>query len=337
MAGGIGDRWWCAVTKDHVDDVVRVGLVVAGTELGRPHILGPLDHPLGGQKSESQIKVIARSPHGHRERLTTGRAAVAQPYFQRLLHGERVRGTHGGGNPLRRCQIDAQHAAATAATSHPPIVTLTGAGRADALRRPGQTGVVVDLYAAVILAGGAGRRLGGVDKPALTVGGTSMLSRVLGAVPDASVKVVVGPPRRDLPGPVLQVQEQPPLGGPVAALAAGLSAASAFAEVVVLAADLPFLTRQAVQTLRSGLAGKPEADGVVLVDQAGRPQSLCGAWRTAALRERLRQLDPPAGRALREVLSGLQVAQVTLRTTEPPPWYDCDTVEDLRLAEEWST
>ncbi|MBO0869424.1 MAG: NTP transferase domain-containing protein, partial [Micromonosporaceae bacterium] len=59
-------------------------------------------------------------------------------------------------------------------------------------------------YAAVILAGGAGRRLGGLAKPALTVGGTRMVDRVLAAVADAGPRVVVAPGDLPLPAGVLR-------------------------------------------------------------------------------------------------------------------------------------
>lgn len=86
---------------------------------------------------------------------------------------------------------------------------------------------VVDLrYDAVILAGGAGRRLGGPAKPVLPVGGTPMLLRVLHATAGAAARTVVGPPElaRLLPPGVRLLREEPPGGGPVAALAAGLGA-----------------------------------------------------------------------------------------------------------------
>ncbi|MEH6375729.1 NTP transferase domain-containing protein, partial [Streptomyces sp. KLMMK] len=40
-------------------------------------------------------------------------------------------------------------------------------------------------YDAVVLAGGAARRLGGADKPTLRVGGRTLLDRVLEACADA--------------------------------------------------------------------------------------------------------------------------------------------------------
>lgn len=51
-------------------------------------------------------------------------------------------------------------------------------------------------YDAVVLAGGAARRLGGADKPGLRVGGRPLLDRVLAACATATTTVVVAEPRR---------------------------------------------------------------------------------------------------------------------------------------------
>ena len=75
----------------------------------------------------------------------------------------------------------------------------------------------------MVLAGGAGRRLGGADKPTLTVAGQSMLTRVLAAVHDADPRIVVGRVPPDLPVHVHSTSEEPPGGGPVAAASAGLT------------------------------------------------------------------------------------------------------------------
>ncbi|MBA2559128.1 MAG: NTP transferase domain-containing protein, partial [Propionibacteriales bacterium] len=59
-------------------------------------------------------------------------------------------------------------------------------------------------YAAIVLAGGSGRRLGGVDKGSLVVGGKTLLERALAAVAEASCRIAVGPPRtRQLPPDVV--------------------------------------------------------------------------------------------------------------------------------------
>lgn len=184
-------------------------------------------------------------------------------------------------------------------------------------------------YDAVVLAGGSGRRLGGADKPALEVGGRSMLDTVLTACSGAGRTVVVGP-RRAVARPVTWTREDPPGGGPAAALAAGLAEVTAEV-VVVLAADLPFLDVPTVEQLAGAVAG----DGAVGVDAHGRDQLLCSAWRTAALRKALagRELQDAS---LRSVLSGLDPVRVSWQTSRgrPGPWTDCDTPEQLAWARE---
>ncbi|MFI8367393.1 DUF6457 domain-containing protein [Streptomyces sp. NPDC085466] len=78
-------------------------------------------------------------------------------------------------------------------------------------------------YDAVVLAGGAARRLGGVDKPGVRVGGRALLDRVLAACAGAGRTVVVGDPRSTV-RPVRWTREQPSGTGPVAALDAGAGA-----------------------------------------------------------------------------------------------------------------
>ncbi|MDQ8707653.1 DUF6457 domain-containing protein [Streptomyces sp. LHD-70] len=107
-------------------------------------------------------------------------------------------------------------------------------------------------YDAVVLAGGAARRLGGADKPGVRVGGRSLLDRVLAACADADTTVVVAE-RRPTARPVLWAREEPPGGGPLAALAAGLSRTTADT-VLVLSADLPFLGERTVRLLLDALA-----------------------------------------------------------------------------------
>ncbi len=183
-------------------------------------------------------------------------------------------------------------------------------------------------YAAVVLAGGRAARLGGRAKPQLQVGGRTMLAVVLGAVADARPRVVVGPPQ-PVPDDVVLVREQPPGGGPVAAMRAGLAAVGAEADVVaVLAGDLPFLTAALVRELRERLTG----DGVLVVDEAGRDQYLLGVWRTAALRSVLADARGPV--PVRRVVAALSVTRHRPHRERgtPAPWTDCDTPADLARA-----
>lgn len=75
-------------------------------------------------------------------------------------------------------------------------------------------------YDVIVLAGGAAKRLGGADKPAVRVGGRALLDRVLAACSGAGATVVVGG-RRPTSRPVTWTREVPQGGGPLAALGAG--------------------------------------------------------------------------------------------------------------------
>jgi molybdenum cofactor guanylyltransferase len=186
-------------------------------------------------------------------------------------------------------------------------------------------------FGAVILAGGAARRLGGVPKPMLPVGGVPMLHRVLAAVADATLTVVVGPAELVVPANVRIVREQPPGGGPVAALAAALDAVEWPSRLTLLGGDLPLLGPAAIEELRHAIG---DHEGAVFVDADAREQWLCGFWRTEALAARVDALPETANYALRRLLGDLDLARVR-SDQDPPPWFDCDTEDDLRRAEEW--
>ncbi|MGW5341532.1 NTP transferase domain-containing protein [Streptomyces sp. HUAS TT3] len=201
-------------------------------------------------------------------------------------------------------------------------------------------------YDAIVLAGGAARRLGGADKPGLRVGGRTLLDRVLDACADAAATVVVGD-RRPTARPVRWARENPPGAGPVAALDAGLRQTTAEL-VLVLSADLPFLDRGTVRALLAASGEQRAADGedpegpvdpegpegALLRDRTGRDQPLVAAYRAEPLRREIALLAAEHG-----TLSGLPLRALTaeLRLThvadaEPLASFDCDTWEDLASA-----
>ncbi|MGA5063589.1 NTP transferase domain-containing protein [Streptomyces exfoliatus] len=186
-------------------------------------------------------------------------------------------------------------------------------------------------YDAVVLAGGAARRLGGSDKPAVRVGGRTLLDRVLAACPDAGRTVVVGDPRPTL-RPVRWTREEPPGGGPVAALDAGVRETDA-AALLVLSADLPFLDRDTVRRLLTALDETPEADVALLADSEGRDQPLVAAYRTEPLRRELRRLTHDhRGLAHMPLRYLTQVLRPVRLTAGPLASFDCDTWEDIATA-----
>jgi len=184
-------------------------------------------------------------------------------------------------------------------------------------------------YAGVVLAGGRARRMGGVAKPGLEVDGRRLVDVALDALASAVVRVVVGG-AEPLPPGAVRVCEDPPGGGPVAALAAALEVVTA-PVCVVLAADLPFVTEQHVAQLVAALG---EAPAALAVDAHGREQPLLAAYDVAALRAALP--DPPAGAPMHRLVTGLAGIRLVELTGRPVPWFDCDTEGELRAARLWA-
>lgn len=185
-------------------------------------------------------------------------------------------------------------------------------------------------YDAIVLAGGAAKRLGGADKPAVRVGGRALLDRVLATCTDAATTVVVAG-RRPTARAVTWAREEPQGGGPLAALDAGVRHTSA-ACVLVLSADLPFLGGSTVEALLAA-AGRADRDGALCVDQDGRDQPLVAVYRAEPLRRELALLATEhgglAGLPLRLLTHELDLARVE---AGPLASFDCDTWEDIAAA-----
>lgn len=192
----------------------------------------------------------------------------------------------------------------------------------------------MEPFDVVVLAGGAGRRLGGVDKAAVVVAGMSLLDRVLQAGAAARHTVVVGDPRPTV-RPVRWTREDPPGGGPLAGLAAGLSALPSIAEsdvkplpVVVLATDLPWLQAADIDRLLSALAAEPDVQAAVFSDPGGRMQPLAAAYRISPIRAALAAVEPVHAKPVKLVLHALTVVTVPDRGAAG----DCDTPDMLAAA-----
>jgi molybdopterin-guanine dinucleotide biosynthesis protein A len=178
---------------------------------------------------------------------------------------------------------------------------------------------------AIVLAGGAASRLGGMDKPALVVGNRSLLDTALAACSGARGCVVVGP-RRATGEHVEWAQEEPRGSGPLAALGAGLAVLPRGSDlVVVLAADLPSVDASIVGRLRAAVVGSDDIDAAVVVDQSHRPQPLLAAYRRDPLEQAIAALGVLRDRPVREVLSRLRLAEIV----DADAATDIDTPADL--------
>lgn len=190
-------------------------------------------------------------------------------------------------------------------------------------------------YQAIILAGGRGSRLGGLDKGSLVVDGRTLLANALHATRDAARTVVVGD--GPVPDGILLTREQPAYAGPAAAVVAGLralrpgvheSSGVAADFTVLLACDLAHAQDAVDALLRAWQPDEP-VDGWCLLDADRRLQWLCGLYRTAALERAAADFGDPVNRSLGSLLRQLSLAGLP---TGAGLTADIDTPEDLQRA-----
>jgi len=176
----------------------------------------------------------------------------------------------------------------------------------------------------VVLAGGAGRRLGG-NKATVKLAGRTLISypldvlwRTLGAV------AVVAKPDSELPAlPGVTVWIEPreprhPLTGIVHALRCANGRA-----VVVCATDLPLVSEALIRSLAEADAGAASA---VLAWADGRIQPSLGRYGSDALEPLARALERP-DRALTEMVMALRPKLIEVSDAEE--LFNVNTPEDL--------
>ena len=197
------------------------------------------------------------------------------------------------------------------------------------------------LLDAIVVAGGRSRRLGGTPKARLVVEGSTLLGRALDAASAARRVVVVGPvsdeearPASDvahLDERVVVTREDPPFGGPVAALAAGLETLADLDGtpadgILVLACDMPDAAAAVPALIDAAEVERSrQVAGVIAIDDAGNPQPLLAVYDAVRLADAIEALGEVDGASMRSVL-----AQLDLVAVEVPPGStdDIDTWAD---------
>lgn len=181
-------------------------------------------------------------------------------------------------------------------------------------------------FDAIVLAGGRGSRLGGIRKPELVLAGRRLVDIALAAVDGASRRVVVGDVA--VPAGVQLTREDPPYGGPVEAVAAGMAGLDRHAPwTLLLASDLPGAEGAVARLL--GHEPAPAEDGACLLDGGDRLQWLLGVYRTAALQARLADRGDPPLTAMYRLLGPLRLRGIPAGQTVVD---DVDTAAD---ADRW--
>lgn len=127
-----------------------------------------------------------------------------------------------------------------------------------------------------ILVGGLSRRMGR-DKAQLVFGGKSLLERIAGALGAAACSVTLVGGHPGFSGPSLpNVSDVHQAWGALGGIHAALVAANT-EWIIVVACDLPFVTRELFQRLKSFL--EEAVDAVVPIQPDGRPQPICALYR----------------------------------------------------------
>ena len=182
-------------------------------------------------------------------------------------------------------------------------------------------------WSAIILTGGKSTRFGS-DKSSAKIGELTLLSHLLSDLPSGMEIVIVGPEIRDLFRDFRFIRENPPGGGPVAALGAGVELIKT-EFVAVIATDMPFAAG-AINNLLNFLDAA--RDGVIPSDAEGIDQTLCAIYRTASLRRALAILGELEGCSMRSLIALLDLKRVELPIFLESTLLDIDTQEDLYQA-----
>ena len=170
---------------------------------------------------------------------------------------------------------------------------------------------------AVVLAGGQSRRFGS-DKLAAPLGGSTVLDHLLSALPPTWPVVVVGE-RRATARAVTWTQEDPPAGGPLAGIEAGLAVVGTDL-VAVVAGDMPYAVPGLLVLAGALAAAGPETAAAVAVDDEDHANPLLAVYRSASVRGVMPR--PAHGRPAKTLLAlphlRVPVAGVTSRDVDTP-------------------
>jgi molybdopterin-guanine dinucleotide biosynthesis protein A len=191
----------------------------------------------------------------------------------------------------------------------------------------------------LILAGGLARRMGGGDKPRTSIGGQTILARVIERMKPQCSRLILnanGNPARfaDTGLPVI-ADDVPGFAGPLAGILAGLDWAAAHAPDVAYVAsvpgDCPFLPRDLVARLHQARTASGQPMACARSGEWRHP--VVGVWpvalradlRHALIKEDLRKIELWTAR------HGIALADWPAEPVDP--FFNVNTPEDAAAAE----
>lgn len=184
-------------------------------------------------------------------------------------------------------------------------------------------------HATVILAGGQARRLGGIDKTLLVLGGKSLLARIIERMDPPAAPIALsanGDPARFAAFGLPVLPDGAFAGqGPLAGVLAGLDWAQAQGADALLTVpgDTPFIPTD----LAAALAPPPAC-----ASSAGRAHHLVALWPIAARAALYRFLSEPGRHGVRDFAAGLAMRRVDFPALAWDPFHNVNTPDDLTAA-----
>ncbi|MEM9212663.1 MAG: molybdenum cofactor guanylyltransferase MobA, partial [Pseudomonadota bacterium] len=191
------------------------------------------------------------------------------------------------------------------------------------------------MIPAVILAGGASRRMGGGVKPLLPLAGQPMIAHVIARLKGQTEKIAINANSGDFSkfGVPVFADSIDGFPGPLAGVLAAMdwSSTQGAAHVVTVAGDTPFFPSTLIDDLRTGIGGAPVA--LAATEEEGRlfAHSVFGLWSTS-LADDLRAALTAGTRKVLDFTRPLEAALVPF-SIESDPFLNINTPEDLKLAE----
>ena len=189
---------------------------------------------------------------------------------------------------------------------------------------------------AVVLAGGLARRMGGGDKPLVSLGGRPILSHIMDRIgPQVSALALNAnddPARYRSFDLVVLPDSVAGRPGPLAGILAALdwAAAQARSHVLTVPGDTPFLPRDLVARLAAAVAAGALA---AIATSGGRRHPIAGLWPVSACEGLRRALTDEGLRRVEDWVGRLGAVAVDFPIDPVDPFFNLNTPEDLVQAE----
>lgn len=195
------------------------------------------------------------------------------------------------------------------------------------------------MIAALLLAGGAGRRLGGADKALVPLAGRPLIAHAIGRIgPQAGASVINAngyPARFAAFGLPVVADSLPDRPGPLAGLLAGLDWLARerpdASHVLTLPADTPFPPPDLVARLDA--ARRDACADIAVAASGGRRYHAVALWPVTLRAALRRALVEEGERAVSRFAARFAVTAVEWPTTPYDPFFNINMPEDLAAAE----